>query len=51
MPIGIVRDWRYPPFLDFDFKEIAAVFDRAAPGTKFIISINPHWQMQLTKKP
>jgi len=51
MQMGIVRDWRYPPILDFDSKDVAAVFDRAAAGTKFITSIDSNWQMQLTKKP
>jgi hypothetical protein len=51
MPIGILRDWRYAPFLDLDFQGFAAAFDRAAPGTRFIVPINPDWQMQLVKKP
>jgi len=51
MPIGIFRDWRYRPFLDMDFKGFAAAFERAAPGTKFVVSINPDWEMYLTKKP
>jgi hypothetical protein len=54
MPIGIVRDWEYPPFADLHFREYAARFEAAAPGTKVIIPINPvsaaHWTMELTKK-
>jgi hypothetical protein len=50
MPIGIVRDWLYPTFADFDFQHYVEEFDRAAPGTTVIIPINPDWQMQLTKK-
>jgi len=50
MPIGIVRDWSYTPFDDFNFQHYVEEFDRAAPGTTVIIPINPDWQMQLTKK-
>ncbi len=50
MPIGIVRDWFYTPFDDFNFQHYVEEFDRAAPGTTVIIPINPDWQMQLTKK-
>jgi hypothetical protein len=51
MPVGIFRDWRYRPFLDMDFKGFAAASERAARGTKFVVSINPDWEMYLTKKP
>jgi hypothetical protein len=51
MPIGIFRDWRYRPLLDLDFKGFAAAFERASPGTRFVVSINPDWEMYLTKKP
>ncbi len=50
MPIGIVRDWFYTPFDDFNFQHYVEEFDRAEPGTTVIIPINPDWQMQLTKK-
>lgn len=49
LPIGIVRDWRYKPFVDYNFKAFAADFDRAAPGTTFSIPINPDWQLVLIK--
>jgi hypothetical protein len=50
LPIGICRDWAYPPFVDLDFREFATDFERAAPGTKMTIPINPNWQMELIKK-
>jgi hypothetical protein len=50
LPIGIWRDWQYKPFVDYDFKAFAADFERAAPGTKVSIPINPNWQMVLTKR-
>jgi len=50
LPIGIWRDWQYKPFVDYDFKAFAADFERAAPGTKVSIPINPDWQMVLTKR-
>ena len=51
LPIGVFRDWVYRPFPDLDFKEFAADFERAAPGTRISIPINPTtWQMQFTKK-
>jgi len=49
LPIGIVRDWRYKPFLDYNFKSFAADFDRATPGTTVSIPINPDWQLVLVK--
>jgi hypothetical protein len=49
LPIGIVRDWRYKPFVDYHFKSFAADFDRAAPGTTVSIPINPNWQLVLIK--
>jgi len=50
LPIGIWRDWQYKPFVDYDFKAFAADFERAAPGNKVSIPINPDWQMILTKR-
>jgi hypothetical protein len=49
LPIGIIRDWRYKPFVDYNFKAFAADFERAAPGTTVSIPINPDWQLILLK--
>jgi hypothetical protein len=49
LPIGIIRDWRYKPFVDYNFKAFAADFERAAPGTTVSIPINPDWQLILIK--
>jgi hypothetical protein len=49
LPIGIVRDWRYKPFVDYNFKAFAADFERASPGTKVSIPINPGWELALVK--
>ena len=51
LPIGIYRDWEYPPFIDLQFSEYAAQFEQAPAGTKIVIPINPdaHWNMELTK--
>jgi len=49
LPIGVVRDWKYKPFVDYDFKAYAADFARAKPGTPVSIPINPDWQMVLIK--
>lgn len=53
LPLGIVRDWRYPSFADLHFQEYASKFEAAPPGTKMVIPINPvnaaHWTMELTK--
>lgn len=49
LPIGIFRDWRYRPFVDLHFKEIAADFQRASRGTQFVIPLNPGVEMKLTK--
>lgn len=49
--VGICRDWRYPAFVDLHFREYAARFEQAAPGTRMEIPINPrNWSMDLTKK-
>lgn len=48
---GICRDWRYPPFPDLHFREYAARFEEAPPGTRMKIPVNPrNWSMELTKK-
>jgi len=49
LPIGILRDWEYKPFVDYDFKAYAADFERAAPGTAVSIPINPDWRLVLVK--
>jgi hypothetical protein len=50
LPVGIYRDWRYPHFKEFHFREFAAEFERAAPGKEISIPLNPTgWQMQLVK--
>jgi hypothetical protein len=51
MSFGIYKDWRYPEFLDLNFRETALEFEHAAPGTRVTFLLNPDWQMQLTKKP
>ena len=52
LPIGVWRDWRYKPFVDYDFRAFAADFERSAPGTTMTVPINPGfgWTMQLTKR-
>jgi hypothetical protein len=52
-PIGILRDWRYKPFVDFNFPKYVAMFERAAPGTRVVIPTNPiwtDWTMELVKR-
>ena len=53
LPMGIVRDWRYPDFADLHFQDYASRFEAAPPGTKISIPLNPinaaHWTMELTK--
>jgi hypothetical protein len=53
LPIGIVRDWRYPDFVDLHFQEYASRFEASPPGTKMVIPLNPvnaaHWTLELTK--
>jgi hypothetical protein len=53
LPLGIVRDWRYIPFVDLHFREYASRFEASPPGTKIVIPLNPvnaaHWSMELTK--
>lgn len=50
LPIGIFRDWRYRPFDDLHFKEIASDFQRAPRGTQFVIPLNPGVSMTITKR-
>jgi hypothetical protein len=51
LPIGIHRDWKYPPFADLHFPQYADQFEQAPPGTTIVIPINPSpdWNMALTK--
>jgi hypothetical protein len=53
LPLGIVRDWRYPDFADLHFREYASRFEASPPGTKMAFPLNPvnaaHWTMELTK--
>jgi hypothetical protein len=49
-PIGIVSDWKYPPFKDYEFRRYAAEFENVPAGTEFQIPINPDWKMKLTKR-
>jgi hypothetical protein len=53
LPLGIVRDWRYIPFVDLHFHEYASRFEASPPGTKMAIPLNPvnaaRWTMELTK--
>jgi len=50
LPIGIIRDWQYRPFDDLQFPKIAADFQRAPSGTRFVIPLNPGVTMHLTKR-
>jgi hypothetical protein len=52
MTIGIIRDWSYPAYPDFQFQERARQFEVAAPGTVMNFPIYPPgWILSLTKKP
>jgi alkanesulfonate monooxygenase SsuD/methylene tetrahydromethanopterin reductase-like flavin-dependent oxidoreductase (luciferase family) len=51
MPIGIIRDWRYPALANQHFEQYAASFERMPAGTELRIPINPSgWSMRLVKK-
>src|SRR6185437_4777516 len=51
MSIGLVRDWRYPPLVDFHFHRYAREFSIAPRNTRCVIPINPPgWKMVLVKK-
>jgi hypothetical protein len=50
LPIGIWRDWRYPRFVDYHFRQYAAQFENAPSGTEITIPINPDWSMKITKR-
>ena len=50
MCIGVVRDWRHPPFPDMHFAEHARHFASAPVGETITIPLNPNgWTMQLVK--
>jgi hypothetical protein len=50
-PLGMIRDWKYPPHQDVHFRENALAFDRAPEGTTVTIPLYPGepWKMKLTK--
>jgi hypothetical protein len=49
--VGIPGDWSYPPYVDLHPERYAAVLNRAAPGTRVVIPINPPgWTIELTRK-
>lgn len=51
MSIGIVRDWRYPRFVDTHFGDYARQFANSPKGADLTIPLNPPgWSMTLTKK-
>lgn len=48
--IGVVVDWREPPFDDLNFASHAEAFENARPGEEVTIPINPNWRMVIRKK-
>jgi hypothetical protein len=51
MVFGVLRDWKYPAYTDFNFPKYAKQFEAAAPGTVVTIPIYPDgWVVTLTKK-
>lgn len=51
MLFGVYKDWSYPRFKDFHFKEFSAEFQKAPAGTKVVIPLNPTgWSMELVKR-
>lgn len=51
MCIGIVRDWRYPRYLDFHFSDYAHELAVAREGALVVVPINPiGWSVRLAKK-
>jgi hypothetical protein len=49
--VGVPSDWSYPPYTDMHPERYAEVLDRAAPGTRVVIPINPPgWTIELTRK-
>lgn len=50
MPVGIIRDWKYPPMPDLHFKSYAEKLNDAPHGSLVTIPINPAgWSAQLIK--
>jgi len=52
-PFGIVRDWKYKAYADFNFPKYVIILAQAAPGTKVVIPTNPTsttWTMELIKR-
>jgi hypothetical protein len=49
--VAIPGDWSYQPYADLHPERYADALDRAAPGTRVVIPINPPgWTIQLTRK-
>lgn len=41
LPIGVIADWRHPPYADLNWPLHAAQVEAAPPGTELVIPINP----------
>jgi hypothetical protein len=51
LPIGVIHNWRFPPFADEHFAASVERFESAKPGEHVIIAIAPEaWTMDLVKK-
>jgi hypothetical protein len=51
MSVGIVREWRYPRFVDLHFGAYARQFSDLPKGSSLDIPLNPPgWSMTLTKR-
>ncbi len=51
MSVGIVREWRYPAFVDLHFGAYARQFSDLPKGSSLDIPLNPTgWSMTLTKR-
>ena len=49
--VGMPTDWAYPPYTDMHPARYADILDRAAPGTRVVIPINPPgWTIELVKR-
>jgi hypothetical protein len=49
--IGVVCDWGYTPYPRTGFRDVAKIFDRAAPGTVMTFPGNPpSWGFSLAKR-
>lgn len=49
-PVGIIKDWEFPPYRDYEFQRYAKEFESVPSGTPFVIPINPNWDMKLIKR-